>query len=92
MSDREFRKADRAVTRAAAQIERAVATMLSTTDRLEAVAIDYVVEKLISELVTRNPKAIDFLNTRNIASGFRGEGSVRLMNAIMDWRDRPADR
>lgn len=88
----EFDKADRAVTRAAVAIERAIATMLSTTDPLDTVARDYVAERLISELMERNPKAVDFLNTRGSASGLRGQGSMRLMNAIMDWRDRPADR
>jgi len=87
MSAREFERADRAVTRAAAAIERAIATMLATTLPLEAVARDYVIERLINELMERNPEALDWLNHE-----LRGEGTMRVANALMDWRDLPIAR
>jgi hypothetical protein len=59
----QFERANRAVTRAAAAIERTIATLLSKTSPLEAVAPTYVIEQLIAELMERNPKALDFLNT-----------------------------
>ena len=45
------------------------------------VGTDYVVERLACELIERNPAALDWLNRQ------RGKGSIRLANALMDWRD-----
>jgi hypothetical protein len=86
----EFDQADRAVTRAAVVIERAITNMLATTQPLESVAFAYVIEKLISELMERNPKALDNLNLINF--GGSREAAMRLTNAIMDWRDMWEDR
>ena len=86
----EFDQADRAVVRAAAAIERAVATLLTTTRPLESVAFTYVIEMLISKLMERNPKALDNLNKINFGGG--REATMRLTNAIMDWRDMWEDR
>jgi hypothetical protein len=84
--DREFGKADRAVTRAAAAIERAVTSMLATTRPLECVARDYVIERLIDDLLRRNPEAMDYLNEKE------GEATMALANTLMDWRDMKVDR
>jgi hypothetical protein len=84
--DKQFEWADRAVTRAATAIERAVAGLLAKTQRLDCVARDYVVEQLIDELMERYPEALDYLNKRS------GDGTMKLMNAVMDWRDNWADQ
>jgi hypothetical protein len=78
---RQFEAADRAVMRAVEQIERAFADLLATTGPLaEHVARQYVVERLLTMLLKRNPQALDLLN------GW-GEHTMRLTNALMDWRD-----
>jgi hypothetical protein len=84
--NREFHKADRAITRATVAIEQAITTLLDTTLPLESVACDYVVERLITELMKRNPEAMDYLNKRT------GAATMRVANALMDWRDVWADR
>jgi hypothetical protein len=53
----------------------------STLPLSHVVATEYVVERLASELIDRNPAALDWLNRQ------RGQGSMRLANALMDWRD-----
>jgi hypothetical protein len=87
----QFERANRAVTRAAAAIERTIATLLSRTNPLDAVAPTYVVERLIAELMERNPKALDFLNTVGFG-GKPGKATLRLANALMDWRDAWEER
>jgi hypothetical protein len=77
----QFGAADIAVNRAAEKIERTLADLLKTTLPLDRVATDYVIEMLIDALIERNPQALDYLNR------WHGEGTVRLTNAFMDWRD-----
>ena len=84
--DKQFEWADRAVTQAATRIELAVAGMLAKTQRLDYVARAYVVERLIDELMERYPEALDYLNK------LPGDGTMKLMNAVMDYRDNRADR
>jgi hypothetical protein len=84
--DKQFECADRAVMQAATRIELAVAGLLAKTQRLDYVARAYVVERLIDELMERYPEAIDYLNKLS------GEGTMKFMNAVMDWRDNWADR
>jgi hypothetical protein len=84
--DKQFEWADRAVTRAATAIELAVAALLAKTQRLDCVARAYVVERLMIEMTERYPEALDYLNK------LPGDGTVKLMNAVMDWRDNWADR
>jgi hypothetical protein len=86
-TDHQFDRADRAITRAATAIERAVGHLLDVTRPLEAVAPDYVIERLIDELLKRNPEALDWLNHE-----LRGPGTMRVANALMDWRDLWASR
>lgn len=83
---RHFERADRAITRAAVAIERAVGNLLDVTLPLEAVARDYVVERLIDELMARNPQALDYFNKKH------GKGTMAVVNALMDWRDLWGDR
>jgi uncharacterized protein YydD (DUF2326 family) len=79
---RRFEAADRAVMRAAEQIERAVADLLATIDRFaEHVARQYVVELLADVLLERNPQAIDAFKH------LTGDVTLQLTNALMDWRD-----
>ena len=82
----EFEQADRAVRRAAVAIERAVATMLAATQPLERVALDYIIERLIDELMKRNPEVLDYLNKKS------GAATMRVANALADWRDIWVDR
>jgi hypothetical protein len=78
----EFGVADKAITRAAAKIEQATVELLQTTLPLSHdVATDYVIERLAAALIDRNPASLDWLNRQ------KGEGSIRLANALMDWRD-----
>jgi len=83
---RQFETADRAVMRAAGKIERAVADLFARTDPLERVAHAYVVERLASLLLERNPGALDEFKY------FKGEATVQLTNALMDWRDQWGER
>src|SRR5262249_17390400 len=86
--DKQFEWADRAVMQAATRIELAVAGMLAKTQRLDYVARAYVIERLMTELAERYPEALDYLNKMPGT----GEGAMRVMNAVMDWRDHWADR
>ena len=81
-SHAQFKVADRAVLRACERIERAVADLFATTDRLDAVLPFYVVERLIIELMERNPGALDHINF-----GGSGDATMQLTNALMDWRE-----
>ena len=78
--DREWEEAKRAVTRAAVAIERAVATMLATTNALESVAHGVVVERLMLELIERNPEALSYLTTYGFGSHLPGDATIRLTN------------
>jgi hypothetical protein len=86
MTKEQFRRADRAVIQAVAAIERAVERLLAKTDPLDCVARDYVVEQLMNALVTEHPEALDYLTK------LTGDGTMTLVNAVMDWRDNRADR
>jgi hypothetical protein len=79
--DAQFAAAHRALDRAVGRIERAVADLLDTTSLLDHVAEDYVIETLLKLLIGRHPKTLDYLNKQH------GEASMRLANALMDWRD-----
>jgi hypothetical protein len=84
--DRQFDRAEEAVSRAVVTIEKAVNKLLERTEGLEAVAIDFVVERLTQSLLERNPQVLDYLNKK------RGSATVRLANALMDYRDNWVDR
>jgi hypothetical protein len=86
--DKQFERTDRAVMQAAIRIELAVAGLLAKTQRLDYIARAYVIERLMDELAERYPEALDYLNKLPGTS----EGTMRLMNAVMDWRDNWADR
>jgi hypothetical protein len=83
MTDKpEFALADKAITFAAAKIEQAMVELLHTTLPLShVVPTDYVVERLVYELLERNPASLDWLNR------YGGERSMRLANVLMEWRD-----
>jgi hypothetical protein len=83
----EFAAADKAVARAASKIEQAMVELLEKTLPLSGVvATDYVVETLADALINRNPAALEWLNRQ------RGEASMRLANALKDWREMWAKR
>jgi hypothetical protein len=86
--DKQFEWAERAVIQAATRIELALAALLAKTQRLDCVARAYVVERLMTELAERYPEALDYLNKLPGT----GDGTMRLTNALMDWRDNRADR
>ena len=78
---------DKAVSRAAAMIEQAMVELLEKTLPLsDVVTTDYVVEALADALIKRNPAALDWLNRQS------GEASMRLANALINWRDMWAKR
>jgi hypothetical protein len=77
----QFAAANNAVLQAVVKIERAVVDLLEQTADLDGVAHDYVIETLIARLVVPNPQVLDWLNKQ------RGEASIRLANAVADWRD-----
>jgi hypothetical protein len=85
-SDQQFEMAERAAGRAAMAIERTVVTLLEDTGMLDCVARDFVVERLMAQLIQHNPAAMDYLNKQS------GVGTMRLMNAVMDWFDGAAER
>jgi hypothetical protein len=84
--ERRFDAADKAVLGAAVKIQRAIEDLFRKTDTLDDVAYQYVVERLIMTLIQCNPEALDYLNRQ------RGKASVRLANALMDWRDQWGER
>src|ERR1700730_16595667 len=79
----EFRNTDQAIARTADRIKGEIEKLFSRLP-LKYVAWDYVVERLIDELITDNPELLDWLN--GIKSP-RGDISVRLVEALADWRD-----
>jgi hypothetical protein len=83
---RQFDAADRAALNAAAEIECTIENLLEQIDALEDVAWHYAIETLVEALIERNPKALDHLN------GLPGDASMRLANALMDWRDQRGER
>ena len=85
-AERQFDAADRAVLNAAAKIERAIESLLDQTVALEDIAYQYVIERLVVVLIERNPEALDHLNR------LHGNASIRLANALMDWRDQWGER
>jgi hypothetical protein len=79
----EFRNTDQAIARTADRIKGEIEKLFSRLP-LKYVAWDYVVERLIDELITDNPELLDWLD--GIKSP-RGDISVRLAEALADWRD-----
>jgi hypothetical protein len=86
MASQDFEEADQAVLRAAAVIEATITKLLEATLPLERVATDYVIETLVAALIERNPEVMDYLNRQ------RGEATMMIANALMDWRDKWVDR
>ena len=88
--DLEFRQADKAIERSAARIASEVEALLARLP-LNHVAPDYVIERLGAEIIERNPRLLDWLNG---IEGYtrRGPTSVRLAEALADWRDIWHDR
>jgi hypothetical protein len=87
MSDRQFREAD-------AAIERAVATFISTIERMEgrweSVAPTYVIETVLLKLCAKLTELID---GPDLATSLIGSAEVKLSNALADYRDsRARDR
>jgi hypothetical protein len=64
----DFAAADRAVTLAAARIERAIGDLLVEARHVfgDDVPADYAIGQLIGALAERNPEALDWLNRRRI--------------------------
>jgi hypothetical protein len=79
----EFRNTDQAIARTADRIKGEIEKLFSRLPP-KYVAWDYVVERLIDELITDNPELLDWLN--GIKSP-RGDISMRLAEALADWRD-----
>jgi hypothetical protein len=80
----QFEKADQAIDKAARSIAQRIRSdvgrLLKTTSNYD-VATDYVVERLVSVLLKQNPEVLDWLDRQP------GDGSVKLSNALHDWRD-----
>jgi hypothetical protein len=83
--DAEFRKADREIARTADRILGEVDALFRKL-RHGYVAHDYVVQRLGCEIIDRSPELLDWLNG---IEGYcqRYELSVRLAEALADWRD-----
>ena len=77
----QFDDADRAIERTAGAIARQVTALLRRTAQFETVGRDYVIEQLIVELFQNHPEATAWLDRQ------RGEGSIRLAEALKDWLD-----
>jgi hypothetical protein len=77
----QFDDADRAIERTAGAIARQVTALLRRTARFETVDRNYVIERLIVELFQNHPEATAWLDLQ------RGEGSMRLSEALKDWLD-----
>jgi hypothetical protein len=76
---------DKAVARAVGKIERAIVELLEKVSDYghgHVVVTDYAIKALANALLKRNPAALDWLNKEH-----RGEVSMCLANALMDWRD-----
>jgi hypothetical protein len=79
--EQDFATADKAIERAVSTIEQAMVELLEATLSQQSVATDYVIEQLIGLLIDRNPVVLDWLNKQ------RGESTIKLANALMEWRD-----
>jgi hypothetical protein len=77
----QFDDADRMIERTASAIVKQVAALLRRTARYESVDPNYVVERLIVEVFQNYPEAMAWLDRQ------RGEGSMRLSEALKDWLD-----
>jgi hypothetical protein len=88
--DLEFRQADKAIERSATRIASEVKALLARLP-LNHVGPDRVIERLGAEIIKRNPELLDLLNG---IEGYtrRGPPSVRLAEALADWRDAGYDR
>jgi hypothetical protein len=90
MADQEFSKVDKAIARTADRIAGEVKALFARLP-FDRVAPDYVAEQLGVEIIRRNPELLDWLNG---ISGYcqRYDASVRLAEALADWRDNWAER
>ena len=88
--DAEVRPANKAITRTAERITAEVRQLFARPFG-EHVARDYVVERFMSEIIKRNPEVLDWLNGIDGGSG-GGKGSMRLAEALADWRDQWVSR
>jgi hypothetical protein len=79
--EQDFATADKAIERAVSTIEQAMVELLEATLSQQSVATDYVIEQLIGLLIDRNPVVLDWLNKQ------RGESTIKLANALVEWRD-----
>lgn len=85
-TERQAYQAEEAISRAIVAIEKAVNKLLEQTRGLDAIAVDTIVERLTATLLDRNPQVLDFLNKKP------GPATIRLANALMDYRDNWTDR
>ena len=69
------------IERTASAIVKQVTALLRRTARYETVDRNYVIERLIVELFQNYPEAMARLDRQ------RGEGSMRLSEALKDWLD-----
>lgn len=74
----DFDAADHAIERTADDIATRIAALLKKTER-NAVASAYVVEQLIVVLLRKHPEVLAWLDRQ------RGEGNMRLSEALKDW-------
>ncbi len=80
-TSRQFAAVDQAVDRAAARIAGGIAGLMDETAKYDDVAPDYVRERLLAVLLEWHPQSLDWLDRR------AGEASMRVAEALRDWRD-----
>ena len=83
-TDRQFQAADAAVAKA---VDDFMNKIERVSGKWEAVASQYVIERLLLELCTELTKLIDDPIFRNHA----GPATVKLSNALADYRDSRAE-
>jgi hypothetical protein len=83
---RQFDAVDRAVNRAATRIAGEIAGLMDKTAEYEDIAPDYVREQLLAVLLLRHPEFLDWLDRS------RGEASLRVAEALREWRDLRGQR
>jgi hypothetical protein len=84
-TDRQFQEADAAIKRTVADL---VSRVEQLSSRWDAVAPSYIVQRALLELCTEMTKLID----DPLVADFAGPLTLKLSNAMADYRDLPQQR
>jgi hypothetical protein len=82
----QFARADQIVDKTAEKISAQFARMMDQAYPLEWVAYDYLVERLVCALISKNPGIMTWIDKQS------GENTMRVAVALTDWLDHSEKR